>query len=163
VANISSSLTSYVLGLLTSDTGLTVQLLAIAQDDGIEAPPTVRSVTIQNAAPDMLEKSSQAKYPAALVYCEKLTNKLREKFRTFSGQAKLAIELRCSQDRLHGIESHLELYADAACKVLDNARGDWQDGAFYTGGYEVSYSPVRQGGKGFLQIAKISFDVEVSR
>src|SRR5260221_11869698 len=136
MANISSSVTSYVLGLMTSDTGLNVQLQAIAAENESEAPAHIRSVAVQNSSAELAEKTLQAKYPALLLYCEKLTNSLREKFRTFSGQAKVVVEVRHSQDRFQGIEGQLELYTDAACRVLDHARGEWQDGAFYTGGYD---------------------------
>jgi hypothetical protein len=163
MANISSSLTGYLFGLLTSDEGIDSQLQLIAQDDGVSFTGDVRSVSVQNTAPDLAERSLQVQYPALYLYCEKLTNSLKEKFRTFSGKARLVIEVRCSQDRLEGLERKLERYADAACRVLDGARGSWQDGAFYAGGYEVVYGTVRQGGKNFLQTAKISFDVEVSK
>ena len=52
---------------------------------------------------------------------------------------------------------------DAVCALLDDSRGDWGSGAFYTGGYDVSYEPIARGGKNFLQRAKVGFDVEVSK
>jgi hypothetical protein len=163
MANISSSLTSYLFGLLTSDTGVDSQLRAIAKEDGAEFAAEVRAVSIQNTSSDLVERAVQTEYPALYLYCEKITNSLREKFRTFSGKAKLVIEVRCSHDRLQGLERNLEIITDAACRVLDSARGTWQDGAFYTGGYEVGYGAVRHGGRNFLQIAKIVFEVEVSK
>jgi hypothetical protein len=65
--------------------------------------------------------------------------------------------------RIQGMASAVERYADAVCQVLDGARGNWQDGAYYTGGYEVVFASVKHGGRNFLQSAKISFDVEVSK
>jgi hypothetical protein len=163
MANISSSLTSYLFGLLTSDTGLNHQLNTGIEDDGLTFAGESHSVAIQNAPPDLAERSQTVRYPAVYLYCEKLTNSLKEKFATFSGKGRLVIEVRCSQDRIDGIERAVERYADAACRVLDDARGSWQDGAFYTGGYEVLYTTLKHGGKNFLQIARISFDVEVSK
>src|SRR5207248_7694437 len=64
------------------------------------------------------------------VYCEKIVNDLREKFRAFSGQVQMAIELRQSQDRLEGIQDRLELYVDATMQMLNGSRGDWGDGMF---------------------------------
>jgi hypothetical protein len=46
--------------------------------------------------------------------------------------------------------------------VLDGNRGSWGEGAFFTGGYEVTFDPVQHGGKNFLQIAKVVFDVDLS-
>jgi hypothetical protein len=157
MANISSSLTSYLYGLMTSDTGIDSYL---SEDND---PAGVITANIQNATPELAEHAQSIVYPAVYVYCEKLSNLLTEKFAAFSGKARLAIEIRCSKDRLGGLERQLERYADAACEVLDNSRGSWQDGGFYAGGYEVTYGTVKHGGKNFLQIAKITFDVEVSR
>ena len=47
--------------------------------------------------------------------------------------------------------------------LLDDARGDWGNGTFYAGGYEVSYEPVVRGGKNFLQRARVGFQIEVSK
>jgi hypothetical protein len=163
VANISSSLTSYLFGLLTSDTGLESTLQAFREASGTNRLEEVRSVSTLNTSPEIVERSAQAQYPAVLGYCEKLTNSRKEKFRSFSGQARMVVEIRCSQDRLQGIERGLEQYTDAVCQILDAAKGDWQDGAFYTGGYDVSYGPVRHGGRNFIQTAKISFEVEISK
>ncbi len=75
----------------------------------------------------------------------------------------MAVEIRHSQDRLDGMENSLERYADAVAHVLDMARGDWGDGMYYAGGYEISFGTVKQGGKGFVQTAKVTFEVGVSR
>ena len=163
MAHISSTLTSYVFGLLTSDVGLDYHLTAGMEDDGLNFNTESHSVAIQNASPDVSERGQTVRYPAIYLYCERLTNSLKEKFATFSGTGRLVIEVRCSQDRIEGMESIVERYADAVCRVLDDARGTWQDGAFYSGGYEVVFASLRHGGKNFLQTAKISFDVEVSK
>jgi hypothetical protein len=96
------------------------------------------------------------------VYCEKIENHLKEKFRNFSGKAVMSIEVRVSQDRLAGIESQLQSYVDAATQVLDQNRGDWGEGMYYAGCYEASLGPVKHGGQNFIQIGRISFDVGVS-
>lgn len=75
----------------------------------------------------------------------------------------MVVEVRQSQDRLNAIETNLETLVDAVCALLDDARGDWGSGTFYTGGYEVSYDAVIRGGRNFLQRAKVGFNVEVSK
>jgi hypothetical protein len=52
---------------------------------------------------------------------------------------------------------------DAVTQVLDANRGSWGEGAFYAGGYEVSFDPIRHGGKNFIQSAKVSFEVDLSQ
>jgi hypothetical protein len=163
MANISSSLTHYVFGLLTSDTGLDRYLILDESTGEIENQARNYLVSIQNSASDLAEKSQSVRYPAIYIYCDRLTNALREKFATFSGTAQLAVEVRCSNDRINGIEHTLERYADAVCDVMDQARGSWQDGAYYAGGYEIVYGTLKHGGKNYIQTAKITFEIEVSK
>ena len=75
---------------------------------------------------------------------------------------KLSVDVRVSQDRLEDIERQLELYVEAVTDVLDANRGDWGQGMFYTGGYEVSFGGTRHGGRNFVQSAKVTFEVDVS-
>ena len=123
-------------------------------------PPQVVSL---NIASDVIEKSAGTHYPSIHVYCEKLNNQLREKFRAFSGTARMAMEIRVTHDRLDGIVNLIQIYADAATEVLDTHRGDWGQGLFFPGAYELTYGTVKHGGRNFIQTAKLAFDLEVSR
>ena len=75
----------------------------------------------------------------------------------------MAVEVRFSQDRLEGVEDRLRGYVDAVTLVLERNQGDWGAGMFYGGGYEVAFGPVKRGGRNFVQSAKVTFAVEVSR
>ena len=163
MTNISSTLTSYLFGLLTSDVGLDYQLLAGMEEDGLSFRGESHSIAIQNVVPDIAERTQTIRYPAIYLFCDKLTNSMTEKFATFSGKCRLVIDVRCSQDRIEGLERTLERYVDAVCRVLSSARGGWQGGGYYCGEYEVTYTTLKHGGKNFLQTARISFDVEVSK
>ncbi len=143
--------------------GLSARIAMVSEAEGtplgeIPAGQIVR----QNVSADLEEKSAGASYPAIRLYCEKLSNPLREKFRRFSGQAHMAIEVRVTRDRLEGLERSLQLYADAVMQVLDASRGDWGEGLFYAGGYEAVFGAVKRGGRAFMQAARISLEVEVS-
>ena len=164
MAQIASIGTQKVMDILAGPEGLAPTLAAIAIELGLE-PATIpaANVTAQNVIAEVLEKSAGASYPAIQVYCERVTNLLREKFRTFSGKARMAVEARVSQDRVEGMDAHLQVYVDSITALLDGNRGDWGQGMFYTGGYDVSYSGVRHGGRNFLQTAKVSFEIEISR
>src|ERR1700686_1527074 len=116
----------------------------------------------QNVAFDVEERSLAVKYPVVHVYADRVRNALTEKFRTFSGKVRTVAEVRVSQDRIEGIEDRVRLYVDAVTQVLDQNRGSWGEGAFFTGGYEVTYEPVRHGGKNFLQSAKVTLEVDLS-
>jgi hypothetical protein len=161
-ANIASGATAKVLCLLQGTGGINASLTALQQatTGGFAAPV---AVTAQNVAPDLVEKSTAVRYPTANIYCEKVVNALTEKFRSFSGRVEMTVEIRHSQDALDGLESALELYTDATAQALDATRGDWGNGMFYSGGYEISFAAVKRGGRGFIQAARIEFNVGVSK
>jgi len=164
MAGTTGTLTATLVSMLASTTnGANVRVVAIAQADPTLSAAGIRSIVALNASVEIGEKTGHALYPALLVYCDKLSNKLTEKFRQFSGKAHVVVEVRYSQDRLEGLETNTQVYADAVCAMLDDSRGDWGSGAFYTGGYDVSYEPIARGGKNFLQRAKVGFYVEVSK
>jgi hypothetical protein len=160
----SRAATQKVLGLLTAPaTGLPYTVSAIArQEQAPTAAIEAGQIVTQNVAYELVERTAGVKYPAVYVYCEGLTNSLKEKFRTFSGQAHMAIEARISHEHLERLAGDLQVYASATTEVLDKSRGDWGSGMFYTGGYKVEFGPVKRGGRNFVQTVKVSFDVEVS-
>ena len=75
----------------------------------------------------------------------------------------MVVEIRISSDRLEGLNAATDLLTDAVTEVLDENHGDWGDGVFFGGAYEIKFTPVRHGGKNFIQTAKISFQLEISR
>ncbi len=164
MASICNTLTAKVAELLSAPPDIDDRVASLAAAQAIEMRPTrLHSVVVQHTPFDLAEKSQQARYPAIYLYCDKLSNTLKEKFRTFSGKGHLQIEVRYSQDRLEEIDTRMQFYVEAICNVLDGSRGDWGGGAFYTGGYEAVFSPVRSGGHNFLEIAKIGVEVEISK
>jgi hypothetical protein len=155
--------TQKVMGILAADDGLPAAVEAFVQQLGVALPAiTAQQIIAQNVTAEIVEQSTPSKYPLVYVYCEKVLNELREKFRAFSGEAQMVVEARVSQDRLEQIDTNLQAYVDAITQVLDDNRGDWGDGVFFDGGYEVSFGGVKHGGKNFLQTAKISFVLEIS-
>jgi hypothetical protein len=149
--------------MLAASDGLPASVAAVAEAANESLPPIgAAQIVAQNVAAELVERSNVVRYPSVHVYCERLSNTLREKFRTFSGKAHLAMEVRWSQDRLEGLERQVQLYVDAVTRVLDQRRGDWGSGLFYGGGYEVIFGAVKRGGKSYLQTAKITLEVDVS-
>ena len=161
--SIASVATHKLAGILAASNGVPAAVEALTSQQGVTLPQIgAQQIVAQNVGPDIAEKSVISKYPLIYVYCSKLVNDLREKFRTFSGDAQMSAEARVSQDRLDSLESNLHVYVDAITSVLDGNRGDWGDGFFYGGGYEVTFSKVKHGGRNFLQTAEVSFALEVS-
>jgi hypothetical protein len=163
MASVGRRVATRALEFLQAQPGLTDNLAALAEAAGLTPPEVgLKQYYTENVAQDLIDKSAGARYPAIHVYCEKYLNLLLEKFRTFSGRARVVIEIRVSQDRIEGIEPTLQLFADAVTRVLDQRRGDWGDGMFFGGAYEAAFGAVKHGGKNFVQAAKVEFDVEVS-
>src|ERR1700694_6125092 len=137
---IATSATSKQMGILTGSEGVPAAVAALSQAQNLSlAPVSTAQIIAQNIAPDLSERSTVSSYPLIYVYCSKVVNHLREKFRTFSGDAEMVIETRISQDRLDDMQTHLHSYVDAVTQVLDGNRGDWGDGVFYAGGSEITY------------------------
>ena len=163
MANAGKRAVGKVLQMLETPAGLSENLAAVSELEGIELPEiTLKQVFLHNVAQELVERSVDLHYPTLHLYCEKVSNTLREKFRTFSGSAQIALEVRVSHDRLDGLDQKLQVYVDAVTRILDQNRGDWGSGMFYTGGYEAIFEAVKRGGKNFIQTGKIRFEVLVS-
>ena len=163
-AKLGSAITAKIIQRITGPGGANASLAALtASDNTSGAALDAAQIRAQNVAPDLVERSNAVNYPAVNVYCEKIVNALTEKFRSFSGSAQMSIEVRHSQDRLEGLQDALELYTDAVMQTLNAGLGDWGSGMFYGGGYQVSFGALKHGGKNFIQTAKITFEIGVSR
>jgi hypothetical protein len=168
MAQTASVVTGIFAGFLSAaDTGIETSInqaiATAALDSGIPlAPVPAAYIVTQNMSIEIWERASVVKYPLIQVYSDRVRNLLTEKSRTFSGKIRTVTEVRVSHDRIEGLEDRLRLYVDAVTQVLDANRGSWGQGAFYTGGYEVTFDPVKQGGKNFLQVAKVTFEVDMS-
>ena len=164
MAQAASIVTSQVVAFLKApNTGVSQAVGTLAADSGLALTPLPpEHVVAQNTSIAISERSLAVKYPVIHVYVDRARNLLTEKFRTFSGKVRTVAEVRVSQDRIEGLEDQLRLYVDAVTQVLDGNRGVWAQGVFFTGGYEVNFDPVQHGGRNFLQVAKVSFEVDLS-
>jgi hypothetical protein len=153
--------TDKVMARLMSEGGLGVSIAELSP----KAAETfdISHVHAINAAAELIEKTAGVQYPVVNVYCEKMSNDLVEKFRRFSGNVQMAIEVRLTQDRMAGISGAVELYVDAVVDVLTRNRGDWGDGMYFCGKYEVQFGTVKHGGKNFIEASKVVFDIGVSK
>lgn len=152
---------SKVLHLLTAGLNGTIATLAAAESLQVPAI-NGRQIVAENVSVELAEKSGDAKHDAVLIYCDKVSNTLREKFRSFSGRISVTAEVRVTHDRMEGVDATLRVYADAIGQVLNQNRGDWGNGLFYGGGYETTFAAVKHGGRNFIQIAKVNLEVDAS-
>ena len=150
-----------LLQLLTAGVNGAIATLAAAESVQIPAI-TGRQIVTENVSVELAEKSGDARHNAVLIYCDKISNTLREKFRTFSGRISVTIVVRVTHDRMEGVDATLRVYADSVGQVLNQNRGDWGTGLFYGGGYEATFAAVKHGGRNFIQIAKVNIEVDAS-
>jgi hypothetical protein len=155
--------TSKLVQLMSSPSGLNMSIAALAQAEGVPLSPVpaTRFFT-DNVSSDVAEKSTDLKYTAVYIYCEKIVNDLKEKFRAFSGTLQMQIDVRVSQDRLEGMDRMSQLYSDAVTQILDANRGDWGQGLFFSGAYEITFGPVKHGGRNFIKSAAVALEVNAS-
>jgi hypothetical protein len=150
--------------LLRAPTGLAKGLAAVRERSGASLAPLQDNQLVGlQVAPEIAEKSGCLQYPTFLIYCERLNNTLREKFRRFSGTATITIEVRVTTDRIETLSGALQHYVDGLTETLDSLRGDWGEGQFYAGGYQIVFGPAKTGGKNYLQVAKATFDLQISK
>lgn len=148
---------------LRAETGLPFVLARLQESEGLAAGSVEAARVVEShAASELLDKRAGAAYPSVHVYCERIENKLTEKFRTFSGVVSMVADVRVSDDRVEALERSLRLQVEGVLSVLDLSRGPWGGGAFYGGGYSVEFEPVRHGGRNYVQTAKIRFELRVS-
>jgi hypothetical protein len=161
---LSGEIAAQVVGLITGTNGVNSVLSTLTSTGGMPLSPiNALQVRAQNVAIDIADQANVMHYPSINVYCEKISNNLVEKYRTFSGSVQLVIEVRHSQDRLDGLQDKLDNYADAVMQVLNANRGGWGEGMFYGGAYQVAFGATKHGGTNFMQVAKITFEIGVSR
>jgi hypothetical protein len=149
--------------LLESSDGLVVAMPAVLAALGL-APGNLPNLRVlrANTSADLLDKGAGTVYPAVHVYCDRVENKLREKFRTFAGTATLTFEVRSTSDRVEAVEVERDFYVETVLEILQRRRGDWGGGMFHGGEYTVEYQPVRHGGKNYIAMARIKVIVNIS-
>lgn len=120
-------------------------------------------VTVLKAGTEHVDKSLGSRYPSVLVYCEKIHSRPTERFRKFSGELNVWVEVRVSQDRLDGITDRLHYYSDAVRDVLERGRGCIGEGLYLSGETTVHIDPVKRGGSQYVQSSRIVCTVLVNR
>src|ERR1700675_1409651 len=98
---IATTTTSKLMVILTGTEGLPAAVAGLSQAQNLSfLPVSTAQIIAQNVAADLAERSTISNYPLVYVYCSKVVNLLREKFRTFSGNAEMLRGFRISQDQL---------------------------------------------------------------
>jgi hypothetical protein len=150
--------------LLCSQRGIQAQLADLQKASGTPATIVKPEQVVRGyVQPDKLKTGDAGRYPLFQLYCDKIENQMREKFVAFSGTVFLTIEIQVSHEHAQNLTAALHQYTDAVTKTIEDSRGNLASGTFLSGRYTVTFDPPKSGGLRFVQIARVSCPVEISR
>ena len=148
---------------LTSGHALEQQIDAIAAALNVTIPALPPQQVLLSAAPAVLgDRNLDLGYPRVCIYSESIKNSQFEKFRSFSGQVVLVAEIWASADLIGQADQWIHFYVEGVSSILRMNIGDWGDGIFFPGAYEVQFQAPKAGGLGFVESAKLTMSVNAS-
>ena len=150
--------------LLTDGDSLQQRLNALAASCSLNMPPlTSAQVSLTSASAQIGDRDIQFAYPRICLYTLIAKNTQAEKFRTFSGSVSVIAEVWASSALVGDVDRWIHFYSGALTDILGQNLGDWQDGVFFGGSYDVQFQPPTVGGFGYVQSAKVICNFNVSQ
>ncbi len=148
---------------LTAANALQQQITALAAASNTTVPTIMPGqVVLSSASPELGDMNVQLTYPRVCIYSTSVKNTQIEKFRSFSGQVSLAVEIWASANLVTQADEWIHFYVESLGEILQNNIGDWGDGMFYGGTYDVVFQAPKAGGLGFVESAKLTLNLSVS-
>ena len=145
--------------LLAPD-GLGPRLYAISQRDMVDIPNIMPpNVVLRRAAPDFQDENAETVYPAVLVYCERLENRLERKFTAFSGRLFLVADILVTGQTLHSIDGDAERVAEAVMDVIAEHHGQWTENLAFDGRLDVDFDAAQRGAVNYLGRARVRLEL----
>jgi hypothetical protein len=145
--------------LLASD-GLAPRLYGISQRDMVEIPNVMTpNVILRHADPDFQDENSETVYPAVLVYCERLENRLERKFTAFSGRLTLVADILVTGQTLESIDGDAERAVEAVMDVLAQHHGQWTEHLAFDGRLTAEFEAAKRGAVNYLGRARIRLEL----
>ncbi len=153
-----------LLTLLTNGNALGQQISAIEASCNITLPLiTSGQVILSSASPDIGDKNMQLAYPRVCLYSAGVKNTQFEKFRSLSGTVSVIAEIWASANLVNETDQWIHFYVEAVTNVLRQNIGDWGDGIFFSGVYDVQFQAPKAGGIGYVEAATLTCSLNVSR
>ena len=150
--------------LLTGANQLEQQIGLLSLEANTNVPGiTPAQVAVSSISPDIGDKNVQLTYPRICLYSSGLKNTQQEKFRSLSGSVAVVAEIWASGNMVTQTDQWIHFYVEAVTVLLRQSIGDWNDGFFFSGMYDVQFLPPKAGGFGFVQSAKVTCNLNVSR
>ena len=150
-------------GLLTNASALQQAVGNLASACGMDVPPIPSAqVVLSSASVDIADMNLQLTYPRICVYSSALKNAQTEKFRSFSGSVTITAEVFTSGNLVSDTDQWIHFYLEGMTQILRQNIGDWGDGMFFSGVYDVQLQAPKTGGFGYVESAKVTCSVNVS-
>lgn len=153
-----------VSNLLTAGNALQQQISAVSSSANATVPLiTAAQVVISSTMPAMGDQDLQLTYPRICLYTANVKNTQVEKFRSLSGTVSVIAEIWASGDLVSQTYQWIHYYVEAMTNILRQNIGDWGDGLFFSGMYDVQLQPPKVGGLGYVELATVTCVLNVSR
>ncbi len=153
-----------VFNLLTSANALEQQISSLASASNTNVPGIpAGQIVMSSVGPDIGDKNIQLAYPRICLYSSSLKNAQNEKFRSVAGLVAVMAEIWASGDMVTQTDQWIHFYVEGVTEILRQNIGDWSDGFFFSGIYDVQFVPPKAGGFGFVQSAKVTCNLNISR
>lgn len=153
-----------LLNLLLAGNALLQQINALEISSNITLPAiTSGQVILSSANPDIGDKDMQLTYPRISLYSSAVKNNQLEKFRSLSGTVSVIAEIWASANLVNQTDQWIHFYVEAVTNILRQNIGDWGDGIFFSGMYDVQFQTPKAGGLGYVEAATLTCNLNVSR
>ena len=150
--------------LLTANGALAQQIQSLASAGNVLIPPiTPSQVVLSSASPEIGDKDVQLTYPRVCLYSTALKNAQVEKFRSLSGTLSVVADVWASSNLVSDSDCWIHYYVTAVASVFSANTGDWGNGMFFPGVYDVQFQAPKSGGLGYVQSARITVQLLVSQ
>jgi hypothetical protein len=155
--------TNKLLNLLTANNALSQAISSNTAISGVTVPALNTSQIIGSfISPDMGDLNLQLTYPRVCIYTSQVANNQREKFRSFSGAISVVADVWSSDSLQQPAELALHFFVQGIAGILQANMGDWGDGFRYSGVYGVQMQTPKLGGLGFVQLARVTCNLDVT-
>jgi hypothetical protein len=153
-----------IAALLNTNNALAEQITLLATTNDISIPLIQPSeIVLSSVDPNIGDNNYQLTYPRICIYSGNVKNLKLEKFCSFSGTVSVIADIFASGTLLQQIDQWIHYYVDAYTALLRKNIGDWGDGVFFSGIYDVQFQNPKVGAFGFVESAKINSILDVSR
>lgn len=153
-----------ILNLLTTGNALQQAIETIASSNDVIVPLiTSAQIVLSSAPPAMGDKDLELTYPRVCLYSVAVKNTQIEKFRSLSGIVSVTAEVWASGDLISETDQWIHYYVEALTSILRQNIGDWNDGIFFSGIYDVQLQAPKAGGLGYVESAKVTCALNVSQ